>query len=332
MDPVGGKADENGEVTKRPNDVAEASLHKGSWNCQWLRQHGRMMALPPQASNQKLARLPLRSAEFGAAKRLLSILFAGMIAAASTASTKEEPLGGDEHEREELGLNSYTAPSIARIFQQLDQLKPLPFDQLKRAFPRPISASREQKGLIFGGLIADGFLMVEAERKNVVEDFGHVLMREARGLGVADCVTRHSASLTELGRRGDWARVRKELIATQADVEQAMMDLRDEKMAHLISLGGWLRGLEISAGAVAANFSAARAKVLAQPDLANYFAAELKTLPPEFVHAPLFEKIRVAVNAICLALSKSADELTLVDVRAIHAEVGAANEAIRQVN
>lgn len=58
----------------------------------------------------------------------------------------------------------------------------------------------------------------------------------------------------------------------------------------------------------------------------------MKTLSPEFVHAPLFEKIRAAVNAIRLALSKSADELTLVDVRAIHAEVGAANEAMRQVN
>ncbi len=291
-----------------------------------------MMARPPHASNQKLARLPRRSPELAVAKRLLSILFAGMIAVASTASTKKEPLGDEEHEREEFGVNSYTAPSIRRIFQQLDELKPLLFGQLKRDFPLPISASREQRGLIFGGLIADGFLIVEAERKNVVEDFGRVLMREARGLGVADCVTRHSASLTELGRSGDWARVRKELIATQADVEQAMIDLRDEKMAHLISLGGWLRALEISTSAVEAKFSAARAKVLAQSDLANYFAGELKTLSPELIHAPLFERISAAVNAICLTLSRPADELPLVDVRAIHTEVGAANEAIRQVN
>jgi len=199
-----------------------------------------MMARPPQASNQKLARLPRRSPELAVAKRLLSILFAGMIAVASTASTKKEPLGDEEHEREEFGVNSYTAPSIRQIFQQLDELKPLLFGQLKRDFPLPISASREQRGLIFGGLIADGFLIVEAERKNVVEDFGRVLMREARGLGVADCVTRHSANLTGLGRSGNWACVREELIATQADVEQAMIDLRDEKMAHLISLGGWL--------------------------------------------------------------------------------------------
>ena len=43
------------------------------------------------------------------------------------------------------------------------------------------------------------FLVVEAERKNTVDNLGRVLMREARGFGVADRVIRHSASLTELG-------------------------------------------------------------------------------------------------------------------------------------
>ena len=44
----------------------------------------------------------------------------------------------------------------SRIFQQLDELKPLPYEQLQRGFPTTSPASREQKGLIFGGLIADG--------------------------------------------------------------------------------------------------------------------------------------------------------------------------------
>lgn len=97
-------------------------------------------------------------------------------------------------------------------------------------------------------------------------------------------------------------------------------------------MGGWLRALEISTSGVEANFFSARAKVLAQPELANYFAGELKTLSPELMHAPLFEKIRSAINAIWLTLSRPADELPLVNVRAIRTEVGAANEAIRQVN
>jgi hypothetical protein len=260
----------------------------------------------------------------------LSILLAVHVGFATVLFAQEEPLTDEPHQREELGVNAYTAPSIARIFQQLDELKPRPYEQLRRDLPETTGRNREEKALIFGGLIADGFLMVEAERKNLVEDFGRVLMREARGLGVAERVTRHSASLIELGRRGAWLAMRKELIATQADVEQAMIELRDQKMAQLISLGGWLRGLEMSAGAIEANFSPVRAKILAEPDLIDYFLGELKTLPPSLSHTPLFDKIRSGVTAIREVLTKSSGELTLPDVRAIHAEAVKLNTAIRQ--
>jgi phosphoglycolate phosphatase-like HAD superfamily hydrolase len=289
-----------------------------------------MMALPSRASNQKLAYSPLKTFAFSVRKCPV-ILLAGLFATVSTAVPQDEPLGNEEHEREELGVNPYTAPSIARIFQQLDNLKPLRFDQLKRDLPASISASREQKGLIFGELIADGFLIVATERKNLVEEFGRALLREGRALGVAERVMRHSASLTELGRRGDWAKVRKELIATQTDVEQAMVELRDEKMAHLISLGGWLRGLEISSVVVTANFSTERAKILAQPDLANYFTAEVKTLPPALVHTPLFEKIRAAIQQIDGVVGKSAN-LSINDVKTVQAAAKSANDAIRRVD
>jgi hypothetical protein len=249
-----------------------------------------------------------------------------------SAWAQNDPASEQSHEREELGVNPYTAPSIEHVFAQLDKLKPLPFDQLWRDFPKLSPARREQKGMIFGSLVADGFLVVEAEKKNLVNDLGRVLIKEARGLGVADRVMRHSASLTELGRRGDWMAVRKELIATQADVENAMVELRDQKMAHLISLGGWLRGLEITADAVESNFSPARAKVLMQPELTDYFAEELATLPPTIVHAALFEKIRDGVKTIRASLSKGAAAgLQRDEVKAIHAQARDMNLAIRRV-
>ena len=260
----------------------------------------------------------------------LSIFAAAQFALAAAVSAQEEPVGGEIHEREELGVNAYTAPSIARIFQQLDKLSPLSFEQLRRPLPESLGRSREEKALIFGELIADGFLVVEAQRKNVVDDFGRVLLREARAFGVAERVTRHSASLTESGRGGDWAGVRQELIATQQDVEQALIELRDQNIAHLISLGGWLRGLELSSGAVAANFSPSRAKVLAEPELVDYFGAELKTLPPSLAHEPLFEKIRGGVGAIQAKLNQSSGELTLADVQAIHSQAADLNTAIRE--
>ncbi len=267
-------------------------------------------------------------------RRLLSSLSILCAVAANLAIPligQEEPLTPEKYEREELGVNIYTAPSIERIFQQLDALRPLPFEQLQREFPKASPASREQKGLIFGGLVADGFLVVEAARKSAVDDLGRVLLREARGLGVADRVTRHSASLTDLARRGKWLAVRKELIATQADVEQAMIELRDQKMAHLISLGGWLRGLEISAAAIELNFSPQRANVLAQQDLVDYFVGELKTLPPAQARTPFFEKIRAGVSAISVSLSKAAEAgFKLDDVKAIRTRARELNLAIRE--
>jgi hypothetical protein len=233
-----------------------------------------------------------------------------------------------EYEREELGVNPYTAPSVADIFQQLDDLKPLPFEQLKREFPQAAHSSREQMGMVFGGLVADGFLIVECQKKNLVEDLGRVLLRQARSLGVGDRVMRHSASLTELGKKGDWPAVRSELISTQQDVEQAMSELRDQKMAHLISLGGWLRGLEITSGAVEGNYSSDRAAVLWQRDLINYFAEEIKTLPPAVAHKPLFEKIRAGVGAIRTLLNHAPDKLSLAEVKTLHAQAKELNLAI----
>jgi hypothetical protein len=242
---------------------------------------------------------------------------------------QEKPETAAEYEREELGVNPYTAPSVADIFQQLDDLKPFPFEQLKRDFPQATPSRREQMGLIFGGLVGDGFLIVECQKQNLVEDLGRVLLRQARSLGVGDRVMRHSASLTELGKRGNWTEVRRELIATQDDVEQAMTALRDQKMAHFISLGGWLRGLEITSGAVEAKYSPERAAVLWQRDLINYFAEEMTTLPPPLARTPLFEKIRAGIDVIRTLLNHAPpDKMSLDEVKTLHAQAKELNLAI----
>jgi len=272
--------------------------------------------------------IQMRMKRMSGAGPSLNIYAAGLFFALATVRGQIPVENPAEHEREELGVNPYTAPSVAEIFQQLDDLKPLPYDQLKRDFPQATHAGREQMGMVFGGLVADGFLIVEAQKKNLVEDLGRVLLRQARSLGVGDRVMRHSASLSELGKKGDWPAVRRELISTQQDVEDAMTAMRDQKMAHLISLGGWLRGLEICAGAVESNYTTDRAAVLWQRDLINYFAEEIKTLPPAVAHRPLFEKVRTGVEAIRVLLNRAPEKMTLEDVKTLHAQAKELNLAI----
>jgi len=225
-------------------------------------------------------------------------IFIGCAPGFSPLFGQTESSADGEHEREELGVNRYTTPRIDRLIEQLDHLQPLPFDQLWRPLPSSGPKQRELKGLVFGSVIADGFLIVAGKKQNLVDEFGRVLLRDARGLGVAKQGTRHSASLSELGKAGKWAAVRGELNATQSEVESAMIALRDAKLAALISLGGWLRGLEITSAALEANFSPERAKVLQQSELIQYYLEELDTLPPQVAHTPVFERLRAGVASI----------------------------------
>jgi hypothetical protein len=284
----------------------------------------RFTALRMQAAARQHS-IQMRMKGISGSPSLIIMGMAGALVLAFASIRAQEPA---EHEREELGVNPYTAPAVVEIFQQLDDLKPLPFDQLKRDFPQAAHASREQMGLVFGGLVADGFLIVQAQKKNLVEDLGRVLLRQARSLGVGDRVMRHSASLTDLGKKGDWPAVRAELISTQEDVEQAMTELKDQKLAHLISLGGWLRGLEICAGAVEGNYTTDRAAVLWQRDLINYFAEEISTLPPAVAHKPLFERVRAGVGALRDLLNRAPEKLSLEEVKALHSQAKELNLAI----
>ncbi len=188
---------------------------------------------------------------------------------------EDSDLSSDPHFREELGVNQYTTPSIEQLFNTLDSLKPIPIQELTRP-PRALRLDNRVKfALSFGVLIGDGFLAVEGEQIKAIEPLGRELLRRAKGLGVQQRVSRHSKQLLDLAKQSDWSGLRKELIVTQKDVETAMLDLRDEEMVHLLSLGGWIRGLEIGAASVATDFSPERVSQLRHLDLLDYYLQRL---------------------------------------------------------
>src|ERR1700686_1894860 len=140
---------------------------------------GRMNAIARRCRQSAEARNPIPKERM----RMVRIILAGAalvsLSAPRSARAQEKPESATEYQREELGVNPYTAPSVADIFQQLDDLKPLPFEQLKRDFPQAAHSGREQMGMVFGGLVADGFLIVECQKNNLVEDLGRVLFWQA---------------------------------------------------------------------------------------------------------------------------------------------------------
>lgn len=182
----------------------------------------------------------------------------------------------DDHVREEFGVNQFTAPAIGKVLDDLARFKPIDYSTLARPFPQAVVRARPQLALNFGILIADGCLIVEAEVTGPVEDFGRALLRLATSLALRDEVARHSKSLMSLAENAQWGEVENELAATQRDVERAMVRYRDEEVAHLVGVGGWLRGIEILSGALQSDYSKENATRLLRVDILDYFIERLE--------------------------------------------------------
>ncbi len=218
--------------------------------------------------------------------------------AADKKSPKPARPALDEHFREERGVNAFTTPSIETLLAALQQLRPLPYDAVARELPTQIPSDRARLALSTGAVIADGFLAVAAEKQSRMEPIGRVLLRHGKGLGVADHVTKHSKSILEKAATKDWPAVRSELVGTQRDIEQGMIALRDEEIAHLVALGGWWRGLEIAAGVVAENYTPENAALLVQPGILDYFADRVSTLNPSLKKSPLWIALNTGLQDI----------------------------------
>jgi hypothetical protein len=193
---------------------------------------------------------------------------------------KEFQEASDDYMRDELGVNEITAPSIAQILKDFGNFIPVPMEIIATNPRDAVYDNRLQTSLHFGGLVADGFMLTIAQRSQDVLDIGRALIRQSRALGVGDRLTKRSKSLFEYSEKGDWHAMREELIRTQADVEKSMLDLHDEQMSHMISLGGWLRGFQLAANSCAQSYSPDKALILGRVEIMDYYIDRLDTLHP----------------------------------------------------
>lgn len=225
---------------------------------------------------------------------VVCLLAGGLFARDNTDAELKQ--SSDDHMREELGVNPITTPSIQDILRQLEVFRPVPIDLIDAAKRDAVFNNRLQTAMHFGSLVADGFMLTLAERPKDVQEVGKALIRQARALGVGARLTKRSKSLLELSDKGDWLGMRQELVRTQQDVETSMLELHDEEMAHMISLGGWLRGFQLAATSTATSYTVNKAKILGNSEILEYFLDRLSTLHPrlkktEFVKI-LTERLR----------------------------------------
>src|SRR6476619_1257784 len=185
-------------------------------------------------------------------------IFAGLISGLILSQARAESSQAQPLPAQSTTIQDVPVPVPREVFATLDQFahsnwRDVQRRQLSRWKPH---GDQAEIALRLGVLIAEGFLAVEAEDTAEVRDLGHAVLGLARALGVERAALRRSRSIIEHAEKGDWPGVRREWDAVQPDVEQGMKELKSERLAQLVSLGGWLRGTQAICALVLQDYSA----------------------------------------------------------------------------
>ena len=226
---------------------------------------------------------------------LLAITALGLIGTVALADKEPQPLPAQsKHEQ------NVVVPIPREIFGSLDQFA----NSNWRAVQRPEVGSWKPRGdqtriaLQLGVVIAEGFIAVEAQDADQVKDLGRTVLTLARALGVEKVVLRRSRSIVDYASRNDWVATRNEWDAVRADVGDGMIELKSERLAQLVSLGGWLRGAEVLSALLLQSYSPDRAELLRQPGLLDHFEKQLDAMGKESASDPIIASLQDGVRQV----------------------------------
>jgi len=182
-------------------------------------------------------------------------------------------------------------PIPLEIFRSLDKLGQQDWGRRVEKREIELDTNRSRSALLFGLVVSDGFIAVQAKDGEAVKRIGREVMRLARVLGVAGTVEGHANAIIMQAEKGEWNEVRLELDRTRQTVLDSMLSMRDDDLASLVSLGGWLGGTRALAAVLDENYSPEGSDLLNQPDLVRQLREEFTTLPEDLKEGAVFARV-----------------------------------------
>lgn len=263
--------------------------------------------------------LPLPFARFAPA---LSLFLVAAVALVSPLHAQQPPPQKIDIGKITTNINDVVVPVPSEVFNVLDKLGSPNWAGQVRTDLNANPTSRPHVSLLFGTVIADGFLAVQAKDADKVKKIGRRVLDLATALGVKESVISHTQSITEAADASDWSRVKSELDKTQKEVKGAMEKLNDRDASELVSMGGWLRGTEAVTNLVTKDYNADRAELLNQPDLLATFGRQLSNMKPRTRTNALVNKLQTGLEEIRPLVSSPSGDIKREAVQKIHGITG----------
>jgi len=252
--------------------------------------------------------------------------FTGVVAATGAGETGH--LAADQLEKA-VRSDSISIPTPGELFAALGKRGKTNWSGQYRA-PMPVTyRNRAQIALNLGGLIADGFIAVEAKDSQQVKNIGSDIIKLAKALGVSEKLLGRGNSINEFAGNNEWDTLQEELEATQNEVKSSMQSHADQDLVILVTLGGWIRGTQVVTSAIMQNYDERSAKVLRQPALVHFMQSKINEISPELRGEPLVKNVSEQLGEIGKLVSFPPGKAPTVDeVRKVNAVVGKMMEEI----
>lgn len=227
--------------------------------------------------------------------------------------------------------DAISIPTPGELFAALEKPgKPNWSGQFRGPLPTTYK-NRAQIALNLGGLIADGFIAVEAQDSQQVKNIGSDIIKMSKALGVSENILSRGNSINEFAENSEWDALQEELEATQNEVKTSMQSHSDQDLVILVSLGGWIRGTQVVSAAVMQNYDERSAKVLRQPALVNLIHTKINDISPEMRDNPLVKAINDQLVGLEKLVSFPAGKApTQDDVKKVNEAVGRVMQEIQR--
>lgn len=209
-----------------------------------------------------------------------------------------EPALKPEEIQSAVEIETVTIPSPGEVFTALDKQSEPNWIQLKGSSSLGTTDSRPQIALMLGTLVADGYVAVEAQDSQAVKNTGKDIISLAKKLNVSQNVLSRGNSLNDFAENSDWNALREELEATQNEVKLTMVEQKDNDLVILVTLGAWVRGIDLACGIVQAAYTPEAARLLHQPAIVKYLIKEVDSLPASLKEDPLVSDLRAGLTHI----------------------------------
>ena len=226
-------------------------------------------------------------------------------------------------------LDSVTVPTPGEFFAALNkQCKPNWTAQARGPITTAYS-DRAQAALNLGGLIADGYISVEAMDGQQVKNLGRDILSLAKNLGISKGILDRGESIKQFADDNDWHALKEEREPMQDEVKQEMDSLHDDDLITLLSIGAWIRGTYVVTDVVLKNFNQNTSCILRQPALIGYLQGKIDRLSPRLKDTPLMKTVNGGVADLGKLVSfPLGDTPSKDDVQKLHDQAGELLKAI----